>query len=220
MMSDMRLSCRDSHHRALAGGTSTSQLQSWGKQFGTPPGFSRWCFNFTTIKLGKTVGTPPGFSRWYFNFGATMRCSPESAMKLKYHRLKPGGVPTVFPSFVVLKLKYHRLKPGGVPTVFPSFVVVKLKYHRLNPGGVPTVFPSFVVVKLKYHRLKPGGVPNCFPQLCSCEVEVPPAKARWCESRQDRRISDIIGGRSIHPIVYQPSLECHHAQLAHRGILA
>src|SRR6185295_10740749 len=71
MMSDMRLSCRDSHHRALAGGTSTSQLQSWGKQFGTPPGFSRWYFNFTTTKLGKTVGTPPGFSRWYFNFTTT-----------------------------------------------------------------------------------------------------------------------------------------------------
>jgi len=33
-MSDMRLSCRDSHHQALAGGTSISQLQSWGKQLG------------------------------------------------------------------------------------------------------------------------------------------------------------------------------------------
>jgi hypothetical protein len=35
-----------------------------------------------------------------------------------------------------MKLKHHRLKPGGVPTVFPSFVVVKLKYHRLKQGGV------------------------------------------------------------------------------------
>jgi|GEM_PF-1898269 len=75
-----------------------------------------------------------------------------------HHRLKPGGVPTVFTCFVVVKLKYHRLKPGGVPTVFTCFVVVKLKYHRLKPGGVPTVFTCFVVVKLQYHRLKPGGV--------------------------------------------------------------
>ena len=33
-------------------------------------------------------------------------------------------------------MKYHRLKPGGVPTFFSIFVAVKLKYHRLKPGGV------------------------------------------------------------------------------------
>ena len=93
-------------------------------------------FQLHNYKAGEKVRTPPGFSRWYFNFGATMRWSGELAMKLKYHRLKPGGVPTVFPIFVVVKLKYHRLKPGGVPTFFPIFVVVKLKYQRLKPGGV------------------------------------------------------------------------------------
>src|SRR6185295_9116796 len=139
MMSDMRLSCRDSHHRALAGGTSTSQLQSWGKQFGTPPGFSRWCFNFTTIKLGKTVGTPPGFSRWYFNFGATMRCSPESATKLKHHRLKRGGV--------------------GVRVV----------------GSACSCEIEAPQAKARWCR----GV-RVVGSACSCEIEAPPAKARWC----------------------------------------
>ena len=38
--------------------------------------------------------------------------------------------------FVVVKLKYHRLKPGGVPTVFPDFVVLKFKHHRLKPGSL------------------------------------------------------------------------------------
>ena len=33
-MSDMHLSCCGSHHQALAGGTSISQLQSWEKQLG------------------------------------------------------------------------------------------------------------------------------------------------------------------------------------------
>jgi len=36
-------------------------------------------------------------------------------MKLKYHRLKPGGVPALGQEYLVMKLKYHRLKPGGVP---------------------------------------------------------------------------------------------------------
>ena len=34
------------------------------------------------------------------------------------------------------KLKYHRLKPGGVGAAVSDVVVVKLKYHRLKPGGV------------------------------------------------------------------------------------
>ena len=39
--------------------------------------------------------------------------------------------------FVVEKLKYHRLKPGGVQRRGKGlFVVEKLKYHRLKPGGV------------------------------------------------------------------------------------
>jgi len=38
-----------------------------------------------------------------------------------------------------MKLKYHRLKPGGVPAGRGVVVVVKLKYHRLKPGGVPLV---------------------------------------------------------------------------------
>jgi hypothetical protein len=61
---------------------------------------------------------------------------------------------------VAVKLKYHRLKPGGVVVRQDPFVVVKLKYHRLKPGGVVARQDPLVVVKLKYHRLKPGGVPS------------------------------------------------------------
>jgi len=36
-----------------------------------------------------------------------------------------------------LKLKYHRLKPGGVDNNAGAVsIAVKLKYHRLKPGGV------------------------------------------------------------------------------------
>jgi hypothetical protein len=38
---------------------------------------------------------------------------------------------------VVRKLKYHRLKPGGVfRCVGLASLASKLKYHRLKPGGV------------------------------------------------------------------------------------
>jgi len=74
-------------------------------------------------------------------------------MKLKYHRLKPGGVQRELLVAVVMKLKYHRLKPGGVqrellcgcsyeievppakawcPEDVALSVLLKLKYHRLN----------------------------------------------------------------------------------------
>ena len=40
--------------------------------------------------------------------------------------------------FLVLKLKYHRLKPGGVRRMRGRLLVAeKLKNHRLKPGGVP-----------------------------------------------------------------------------------
>jgi hypothetical protein len=57
-------------------------------------------------------------------------------MKLKYHRLRPGGVQKELLVDVVMKLKYHRLKPGGVQKELLVDVVMKLKYHRLKPGGV------------------------------------------------------------------------------------
>ena len=34
--------------------------------------------------------------------------------------------------------------------------------------------------KLKDHRLKPGGVRAADGEVVSCEIEEPPAKARWC----------------------------------------
>ena len=41
---------------------------------------------------------------------------------------------------VAVKLKYHRLKPGGVRCRRLLSVAVKLKYHRLKPGGVETFY--------------------------------------------------------------------------------
>jgi len=35
------------HHQASTGGVSTSQLETSAGEALTPPGFSRWCFNFT-----------------------------------------------------------------------------------------------------------------------------------------------------------------------------
>jgi hypothetical protein len=42
----------------------------------------------------------------------------EIALKLKDHRLKPGGVSRTGGAGVALKLKDHRLKPGGVTDSF------------------------------------------------------------------------------------------------------
>jgi len=42
--------------------------------------------------------------------------------------------------FVALKLKDHRLKPGGVQKLVRRlFVALKLKYHRLKPSGVSEI---------------------------------------------------------------------------------
>ena len=38
------------HHQASAGGTLISQLRNAGNAHRTPPGFSRWYFNFTATK--------------------------------------------------------------------------------------------------------------------------------------------------------------------------
>src|SRR5690242_17486302 len=95
------------------------------KDFWTPPGFSRWYFNFSaTTGTQKDFWTPPGFSRWRFNFAANTNhvefCS--AAEKLKYHRLKPGGVQEfVCVPVVAEKLKYHRLKPWWCPGVCLRF---------------------------------------------------------------------------------------------------
>jgi hypothetical protein len=42
------------------------------------------------------------------------------------------SIPTI-KVWLAVKLKYHRLKPGGVSGQYDRFVVVKLKYHRLKP---------------------------------------------------------------------------------------
>jgi len=92
------------HHRASAGGSSISKLP-----------------------LRIYIWTPPGFSRWYFNFAATDRWfsypirDPSGfeesfvATKLKHHAAKAGGVETRPGCAVVtMKLKHHAAKAGGV----------------------------------------------------------------------------------------------------------
>src|ERR1043165_4134572 len=74
------------HHQALAGGTSTSQLVMDVDEPKTPPGFSRWYFNFTATDFTSLISTPP---------------------KLKYHRLKPGGVQA---NFSLLDPYNHRIR--------------------------------------------------------------------------------------------------------------
>jgi hypothetical protein len=55
-------------------------------------------------------------------------------MKLKYHRLKPGGVPTFFPIFVVMKFKDHRLKPGGVLTTRQTHIGLYCAFAAVSFG--------------------------------------------------------------------------------------
>ena len=62
------------------------------------------------------------------------------AGKLKYHRLKPGGVRVkVVVRGLAMKLKDHRLKPGGVshdkPTFGRHFRYV-LEFARLLPNSL------------------------------------------------------------------------------------
>src|ERR1043166_6745136 len=52
---------RRRHHQALAGGTLISQLPNAANPPRTPPGFSRWYFNFTATKC-----TPELESSWLF----------------------------------------------------------------------------------------------------------------------------------------------------------
>ena len=67
------------------------------------------------------IQTPPGFSRWCFNFTARR---PHQNFR-RHHRALAGGTSISqllkskrnterFEMCVVIKLKYHRLKPGGV----------------------------------------------------------------------------------------------------------
>jgi|GEM_PF-1290116 len=79
-------------------------------------------------------------------------------MKLKYHRLKPGGVLCEKQFELAMKLKNHRLKPGGVLCEKQFELAMKLKNHRLKPGGVHVSRCQVVAMKFKNHRLKPGGV--------------------------------------------------------------
>jgi hypothetical protein len=56
---------------------------------------------------------------------------------------------------VALKLKLHRLKPGGVSQNPVAVLALKLKLHRLKPGGVSQNPVAVLALKLKLHRLKP-----------------------------------------------------------------
>src|SRR6185295_17891068 len=85
----------------------------------TPPGFSRWYFNFIAKRTPFTSWTPPGFSRWYFNFIAKTESVRFDNTKRSCEIEEPPAKAWWCRSysaarFVVVKLKNHRLKPGGV----------------------------------------------------------------------------------------------------------
>jgi hypothetical protein len=60
---------------------------------------------------------------------------------------------------VATKLKYHRLKPGGVrERVLAVSVATKLKYHRLKPGGVRERVWLFLYYEVEVPPAEAGGV--------------------------------------------------------------
>ena len=59
--------------------------------------------------------------------------------------------------FVAMKLKYHRLKPGGVQRQWMLFVAMKLKYHRLKPV-VSTTVDALCSYEVEVPPAKAGGV--------------------------------------------------------------
>src|SRR5215470_53711 len=63
---------------------------------------------------------------------------------------------------LAVKLKYHRLKPGGVDVRGLRSVAVKLKYHRLKPGGVRCASAAFASCKAKRKGQKPKSKAHCF----------------------------------------------------------
>src|SRR6185295_2841947 len=63
---------------------------------------------------------------------------------------------------------HHQASAGGTST------------SSLNTTPTTEIGPVLVAVKLKHHRLKPGGVRVFACPVASCEIDGPPAKARWC----------------------------------------
>jgi len=124
----------------------------------TPPGFSRWYINFIARSMN-------GYRRHHQALAGGKSISELNAQTaLCVHRLES----VVFQIFrsqhhqIALKLKNHRLKPGGVFRTCGVAVALKLKNHRLKPGGVSRTSGVAVALKLKNHRLKPGGVIDSF----------------------------------------------------------
>jgi len=86
-----------------------------GKRARTPPGFSRWSFNFSLQTTSKGSWTPPGFSRWCFNFGALRNTVLNPETEIDIPPAEAWWCPRrVEVWLVAVKLKDHRLKPGGV----------------------------------------------------------------------------------------------------------
>src|SRR6185295_10804551 len=98
----------------------------------TPPGFSRWYFNFTARTRG-TAQPPPGFSRWYFNFTARTRgtaWTPPGFSGWYFTFTAKNKAPTKLPG-------YRRGLLGGESICnSPRPLAMKLKNHRLKRGGV------------------------------------------------------------------------------------
>jgi len=79
--------------------------------------------------------TPPAFCRWFFNFIA----KGSRPFTVILHRCYPVSLVEIV--CVAVKLKHHRLKPGGVePSVAGiSSVAVKFEAPPAEAGGVNTI---------------------------------------------------------------------------------
>src|SRR6185369_3170254 len=105
------------------------------KPIRTPPGFSRWYFNFTTTTSDKPIRTPPGFSRWYFNFRAT----PSAQCAARHHRASAGGTSISEPHQPNAPRGHHQASAGGpISELSPDAGAAKNLKHRLLKPTVST----------------------------------------------------------------------------------
>jgi len=111
------------HHRALAGGSFNllAMNRCCSCTATTKPGFSGWFFNFTATScqesdfLAAKIEVPPAEARWCLEAISIVR---RLAVKLKYHRLKPGGVDKeVVEAFCNCKIEPHMTEADGIPSL-------------------------------------------------------------------------------------------------------
>ena len=102
-----------------------------------------------------------------------------SGDELRHHQALAGGASTspLQNRFPVLP-GHHQALAGGSSTSQLTLGGRCVEFR--NGGATDSVELRCLAKKLKYHRLKRGGVRAGDGSVSSYEIEVPPAKARWC----------------------------------------